>query len=124
MGSNILSEESMKRSADADFQARVIFLQLGLLDHPPQHDAFKQLIITFVQAEAKKARIKPAKLSADDIETLAAGFMEEYEQRLWPKELDLPRRKHLNNPDALISPDHGMSGHVRYTIEGRYSAAP
>ena len=52
---------------------------------------------------------------------MAIGFLEEYEQRLWPRELDNPGRKHLNNPDiADIPPNHSNSGHVRYTVEGRY----
>ncbi|KAK4550084.1 hypothetical protein LTR36_003051 [Oleoguttula mirabilis] len=108
---------------DVILHPNFIFLELGLLDHLPQHEAFKQLILKFVQDEAKKAGIRSARISAEGIAILAEGFMETYEQRLWPRELDNPGRQHLNNPHAPVSPNHPFSGHVRYTIEGRYPAA-
>lgn len=93
---------------------------MGLLDHPPQLTAFTLLIAKFIQDEANKARNRPSNLSVAETIMLAQGFMEEYEQRLWPRELDHPGRKHLNNPDkAKTPPNHAMSGHVRYVFEGR-----
>jgi len=109
------------KTCDNDISASIVFLQLGLLDHPPQQCAFSQLIFKFIQDEARKVGKKPYRFSEDDTGTLAAGFLEEYEQRLWPSELDNPGRKHLNDPDiADLPPNHGNSGHVRYTNQGRY----
>ncbi|KAK5135402.1 hypothetical protein LTR08_005344 [Meristemomyces frigidus] len=117
--------ENIVTAIDVQITNNKILLRVGLLNHPPQHLAFMHLVTKFAQKEARKVGRRVSQLRPEDTAALAEAFMEEYEQRLWPRELDREVRGHLNNPDFLESPEnHTESTHVRYTVEGRYPIQP
>ncbi|KAK4954440.1 hypothetical protein LTR10_007871 [Elasticomyces elasticus] len=108
---------------EAESRAISSYLQMGFLNHTHQYHALWYLVWRHLKARANANKVDIRKLNESQLDEVANHFMETYEQRLWPRDLDKASLlRHLNHPGG----DHGKGHHdrttsvIRYVREGRY----
>ncbi|KAK5723937.1 hypothetical protein LTR17_013779 [Elasticomyces elasticus] len=100
-----------------------LYLRMGFLNHTHQYNALLYLVWRHVKARANANKVDMNKLGEQQLIDAADHFMETYEQRLWPRDLDKASLlRHLNHPGGdYRKGHHDKTIHVvRYDREGRY----
>ncbi|KAK5704735.1 hypothetical protein LTR17_021600 [Elasticomyces elasticus] len=89
-----------------------LYLQMGFLNHTHQYHALRYLVWRHLKAQAYANKVDMNKLSEQQLIDAANHFMEAYEQRLWPRDLDKASLlRHLNHPGG----DHREGHHDKTT---------
>ncbi|KAK3624527.1 hypothetical protein LTR56_020967 [Elasticomyces elasticus] len=93
---------------EAETRAIFLYLQMGFLNHTHQYYALRHLVWRHLEAQANANNVDIRKLTESQLDKVANHFMETYEQRLWPRDLDKASLlRHLNHPGG----DHGEGHH-------------
>ncbi|KAK5720912.1 hypothetical protein LTR15_006874 [Elasticomyces elasticus] len=97
---------------EAETRAISLYLQMGFLNHTHQYHALRHLVWRHFEARANANKVDTNKLGEQQLIDAADHFMETYEQRLWPRDLDKASLlQHLNHPGG----DPGKGHHDKTT---------
>ncbi|KAK5696727.1 hypothetical protein LTR97_008031 [Elasticomyces elasticus] len=97
---------------EAESRAISLYLQMGFLNHTHQYHALRHLVWRHLEVRANANKVDTNKLGEQHLIDAADHFMETYEQRLWPRDLDKASLlQHLNHPGG----DPGNGHHDKTT---------